>query len=123
MNVINPAVLSCLDEMFYRLPFPNLVELERLIKADNCETAMHDFRTGLRLDLNKSRAIPDFEKGWEKYWRETGSQGASQDKQTKSFQDRTQSPSPEPRESASSATEGGGEGGSGSDQDNSQSVQ
>jgi hypothetical protein len=41
--------------------------LERLIKADNGETAMHDLRTGLRADLNKPRAMQDFERGWDTY--------------------------------------------------------
>ena len=115
VNVINPAVLSLLDNMFYRLPFPNQDELDRLIKADNCETAMHDFRTGLRMDLDKPRAMQDFEKGWDKYWRETGSKGASEQKLAKSFQDKTKSPSPEPGGSGNG--EGGSDSGSGSDKD------
>jgi hypothetical protein len=67
VNVINPAVLSCLDDMFYRLPFSNLGELEILIQAANGETAMIDFRNGFRADLNNPRAMRDFESGWDKF--------------------------------------------------------
>ncbi len=126
VNVINPDVLSLLDNLFYRLPFPNLDDLERLIKADNGESAMHDFRTGLRANLDEPRAIQDFERGWDKYWRETGSQSASQHKPLKSFQSRTKSPSPEPDGSGNSKV--GSDSDSGSDKDEavanlSQSVQ
>jgi hypothetical protein len=90
------------------------------------ESAMHDFRTGLRANLDEPRAIQDFERGWDTYWRETGSQSASQHKQPKSFQSRTKSPSPE--RDGSGNGEGGSDGGSGSDKDeaaadSSQSVQ
>jgi hypothetical protein len=111
VNVINPAVLSLLDHMFYRLPFPIKEELDRLIKADQCETAMQEFRAGLRADLDTPRAMQDFERGWDKYWRETGS--ASEKKPAKSFQDKTKSPSPEP---GGSDGKEDGENGSGSEE-------
>ena len=132
VNVINPAVLSLLDNMFYRLPFPNQEELDRLIKADNCdsESAMQGFRTGLRADLDKPHAMRDFERGWDKYWKETGSKGASQKKQAKSFEDKTKSPSPQPEGSDGSdagrngsGSDGGEDGDNGAGADASQSVQ
>ena len=91
VKVINAAVLSCLDDMFYRLPFPNLVELERLIKDAHGDSAMHEFRTGLRTELDTPRALEDFERGWDRYWKETQSQrprAAEGAGQTQSFQDR-----------------------------------
>ena len=115
VNVINPDVLSLLDNLFYRLPFPSLDDLEKLIKADNGESAMHEFRTGLRANLDEPRALKDFERGWERYWKETGSQSASQHEQPKSFQSRTKSPSPVPEGSGNS--EGGSDGDSGADDD------
>jgi hypothetical protein len=118
VNVINPAVLSLLDKMFYRLPFPNQDELDKLIKADQSDTAMQEFRTGLRADLDKPRAMQDFERGWDKYWRETGSKSASQQMPARSFQDKTKSPSPEPE---GSEGRGNGDDGSGSDEDSSAS--
>ena len=73
VKLINPVVLSCIDDMFYRLPFPSLDELDRLIKAAGpaAETNMMDFRQGLREELNEQRALDDFAKGWAKYWKET----------------------------------------------------
>ncbi len=116
VNVINPAVLSLLDNLFYRLPFPNQEELDRLIKADNCDAAMQDFRTGLRADLDKPRAMQDLERGWDKYWKETGNKAASQQKPAKSFQE---SPSPEPE---GSDGRGDSDNGSGSDKEEAKST-
>jgi hypothetical protein len=54
VKLINPVVLSCIDDMFYRLTFPNSDELERLIKAAGpaAETNMMEFRLCLREELN-----------------------------------------------------------------------
>ena len=53
VKVINAAVLSCLDDMFYRLPFPNQLELEKLIKdVPGGVDKMSDFRDVIREDLN-----------------------------------------------------------------------
>lgn len=73
VKLINPVVLSCIDDMFYRLPFPSLDDLDRLIKAagPSAETNMMEFRHGLRQELNEPRALDDFAKGWAKYWKET----------------------------------------------------
>ena len=91
VKVINAAVLSCLDDMFYRLPFPNQIELEKLIKVSQGEAQMSDFRAEIREDLNLPRALKDFESGWDKYWKETQSQkrvAAARGKPTKSMKDR-----------------------------------
>ena len=98
MKVINAAVLSCLDDMFYRLPFPNQVDLERLIKEAQGEAAMIEFKHEIRAELDTPRALNEFESGWEKYWRETGSQkrgtGAPKRQPTKSCKDRMRSATP-----------------------------
>lgn len=91
VKVINAAVLSCLDDMFYRLPFPNQIELEKLIKDSQGEAQMSDFRAEIREDLNMHRALKDFQSGWDKYWTETQSQkrvAAGWGKPTKSMKDR-----------------------------------
>jgi hypothetical protein len=97
--------------MFLRLPFPNLSELERLIKeVRHGEAAMAEFRAELRAELNTPRAIQAFESGWEKYWNETQSRRSREvAQQAMSFKDRNRTPSPEPGRAGGGA--GGGEGG------------
>jgi hypothetical protein len=94
--VINAEVLSCLDDMFYRLPFPTQMELEKLIKDAQGVTQMSDFRAEIREDLNEPRALKDFESGWDKYWNETKSQkrATSKGQQSKSIRDRIRKATP-----------------------------
>ena len=97
VKVINAAVLSCLDDMFYRLPFPSQTELEKLIKDAQGEAQMIEFRATLREDLNNPSALKEFESGWDKYWGETQSQkraAASRGQPAKSMRDRFRSESP-----------------------------
>jgi hypothetical protein len=96
VKVINADVLSCLDDMFYRLPFPNQMELEKLIKDAQGVTQMSDFRAEIRDDLNEPRALKEFESGWDKYWNETKSQkrAASKGQQSKSIKDRIRKAAP-----------------------------
>ena len=116
VKVINAAVLSCLDDMFYRLPFPNQIELEKLIKVSQGEAQMSDFRAEIREDLNLPRALKDFESGWDKYWKETQSQkraAAARGKPTKSMKDRIRAETPETPEEKSSDDDVGGDVGEG----------
>ena len=95
VKVINAAVLSCLDDMFYRLPFPLQTEVEKLIQDARGETTMIEFRSTLREDLLNPRALKDFENGWDKYWLETRSQQrAAVPQPAKSMKDRLRSESP-----------------------------
>ena len=96
MKVIGAAVLSCLDDMYYRLPFPSQDQLEKLIKDVQGDTEMNEFRALIREDLNDARALKEFESGWEKYWAETRSQqqAAASRAQSGSVKDRLRSESP-----------------------------
>ena len=96
MKVIGAAVLSCLDDMYYRLPFPSQDQLEKLIKDVQGDTEMTEFRAAIREDLNDARALKEFESGWEKYWAETRSQqqAAASRAQSGSVKDRLRSESP-----------------------------
>jgi cysteinyl-tRNA synthetase len=99
--------------MFYRLPFPNQSELERLIKGAKCETQMIDFRSELRDDLNTPRALKEFESGWDKYWREMQSQkraAASRGQPAKSMKVRIRSETPPTSEENSSEGHGADKG-------------
>jgi hypothetical protein len=117
VNVINSAVFACLDDLFYRLPFPNQSELEGLIKDAKADASMVDFRRGLKAELETPRALQDFESGWDKYWQETQSRGereADGSYLEESFEDRNRSPSP-------GSEGGGGEGGGEENSDESSS--
>ena len=96
VKVINANVLSCLDDMFYRLPFPSQTELEKYIKDVQGDTEMIEFRALIREDLNNPRALKEFESGWDKYWAETQSQqqAAASRAQSGSMRDRVRSESP-----------------------------
>ena len=108
VKVINGAVLSCLDDVFYRLPFPNLSDLEKLIKEAKGEANMIEFRKGLRAELDTPRAVQDFEQGWEKYWQEMQSveeREAAGIHVEESFDERNRTP----ETSDSEGREGGGD--------------
>jgi hypothetical protein len=96
VKVIGAAVLSCLDDMYYRLPFPSQDQLEKLIKDVQGDTEMNEFRAAIREDLNDPRALKEYESGWEKYWAETRSQqqAAASRAQSGSVRDRLRSESP-----------------------------
>ena len=96
MKVIGAAVLSCLDDMYYRLPFTSQDQLEKLIKDVQGDTEMSEFRAAIREDLNDARALKEFESGWDKYWAETRSQqqAAASRAQSGSVRDRLRSESP-----------------------------
>jgi hypothetical protein len=117
--VINAEVLSCLDDMFYRLPFPSQLELEKLIKDAQGVTQMSDFRAEIRQDLNEPRALKDFESGWDKYWNETKSQkrATSKGQPSKSIRDRIRKATPATLEDTSGD---GGDGENGEDRSLSQ---
>lgn len=96
VKVIGAAVLSCLDDMYYRLPFPSQDQLEKLIKDARGDAEMNEFRALIREDLNDDRALKEFESGWDKYWAETRSQqqAAASRAQSGSVRDRLRSESP-----------------------------
>ena len=111
VKVINAAVFSCLDDVFYRLPFPNQLELEKLIKEAQGVTQMADFRDVLRTGLESSRALKEFESGWDRYWAATQSQkraAASRGQQAKSIKERCRCKTPETPEDSSGEDHGGG---------------
>ncbi len=116
VKLINPVVLSCINDMFYRLPFPSSDELERFIKAAGpaADTNMIEFQ-GLREELNGQRALDDFAKGWAKYWMETQPQtspGSTFVGESRSYAEKNRSPSPSEtgdRSAMQSEAEGGSE--------------
>jgi len=112
VQVINAAVLSCLDDMFYRLPFPIQTELEKLIQDVQGDSQMIEFRATIREDLNNPRALKEFESGWDKYWGETRSQqqAAASRAQSGSVRDRLRSESPTTPATPTGSGNGDGDG-------------
>ena len=112
MKVIGAAVLSCLDDMYYRLPFPSQDQLEKLIKDVQGDTEMNEFRAAIREDLNDARALKEFESGWDKYWAETRSQqqAAASRAQSGSVKDRLRSESPTTPTTPTGSRNGDGDG-------------
>ena len=64
---LNPTTLSFLDEMFYRLPFPDIVLLEKLQERLKVTADVVKFRELVHADLSHSRAMDDLREGWVNY--------------------------------------------------------
>ena len=64
---LNPTSLSFIDDMFYRLPFPDLVMLEKLQEKLKITSAVSKFRDLVHADLSQPRAMDDLHRGWANY--------------------------------------------------------
>jgi hypothetical protein len=65
---LNPTSLSFIDEMFYRLPFPDLGALEKLQERLHITSdVVARFRETVNADLTQPRAMEDLHKGWVTY--------------------------------------------------------
>jgi hypothetical protein len=94
--LINPKFLGIFDDMFYRLPFPNALELERILKRSDLILAGNaEFLSSIREDLDEERALGDFERGWKKYLAERVLPSAKTKIVYSSFAERNRSPTPE----------------------------
>ena len=95
--------------MFYRLPFPNALELERILKRSDLILAGNaEFLSSIRADLDEERALGDFERGWKKYLAERVVPSAKAKIVYSSFAERNRSPTPETDGATGSAGGGGG---------------
>ena len=64
---LNPTSLSFIDDMFYRLPFPDLQVLEKLQEQLKITSAVAKFRDLVHADLSQPRAMEDLHRGWANY--------------------------------------------------------
>ena len=64
---LNPITLSFLDEMFCRLPFPDLQMLEKLQERLKITADVVRFRALVHADLSHPRAMVDLREGWVDY--------------------------------------------------------
>ena len=61
---LNPTSLSFLDDMFYRLPFPDRVLQEKLQERLQITADIVRFRESVHADLLQPRAMEDLREGW-----------------------------------------------------------
>ena len=110
VRLINPKFLGIFDDMFYRLPFPNALELERILKRSDLILAGNaEFLSSIRAELDEERALGDFERGWKKYLAERVVPSAKAKIVYSSFAERNRSPTPE-TDGATGSAGGGGAG-------------
>ena len=67
---LNQVSLSFLDDMFYRLPFPDLQMLEKLQEELKITAVVAKFRDFVQSDLSHEcheRAMGDLHQGWLDY--------------------------------------------------------
>ena len=64
---LNQVSLSFLDDMFYRLPFPDLQVLEKLQEELKLSAAVAKFRDLVQADLSHPRAMDDLHRAWLDY--------------------------------------------------------
>ena len=64
---LNPTSLSFLDEIFCRLPFPDLLQLENLQEQYKITADVVKYLSEVRADLVQPRAFEDLREGWVDY--------------------------------------------------------
>ncbi len=110
LRLINSKFLGIFDDMFYRLPFPNALELERMLKRNEVILAGNEeFLSSMRAELDEERALGDFERGWKKYLAERVPPSAKTKIVYSSFAERNRSLTPE-TDGATGSAGGGGAG-------------
>ena len=67
VSFLNRVSLSFIDDMFYRLPFPDLQMLEKLQEELNITAVVAKFRDFVQSDLSHARAMGDLHRGWLDY--------------------------------------------------------
>ena len=68
VSFLNPTSLSFIDDMFYRLPFPDLGLLEKLQeRLQITSDVVARFREMVNADLSHPRAMEDLHEGWVNY--------------------------------------------------------
>ena len=73
---LHPTSLSFIDDMFYRLPFPDLQVLEKLQEELKITGAVTKFRDLVHADLSHPRAMEDLHLGWMNYLKTEAKGGA-----------------------------------------------
>lgn len=67
VSFLNPTSLGIIDDMFFRLPFPDIVRMEKVHEMANVQKEVATFLCDIKADLAKPRFMSDLRKGWEAY--------------------------------------------------------
>ncbi len=67
VSFLNPASLGIIDNMFFRLPFPDIVWMEKVHEMANVQKEVATFLCDMKADLAQPRLMSDLRKGWEAY--------------------------------------------------------
>ena len=66
---INPRSLGVVDDMFFRLPFPDGPRMEKLHARANVTQDVRTFLAEVQRDFDNVHAMRDLKAGWEQYLR------------------------------------------------------
>jgi hypothetical protein len=64
---LNENSLGFIDDMFFRLPFPDITRMEKLHQSVNVTADVFNFLGEMQDDLRQARAIEDLRRGWQEY--------------------------------------------------------
>jgi hypothetical protein len=67
VSFLNPTSLGIIDDMFFRLPFPDIVRMEKVHEMANVQKEVATFLSDMKADLAQPRFMSDLHKGWEAY--------------------------------------------------------
>ena len=67
VSFLNPHSLGIIDDMFYRLPFPDGGRMDKLHDAHGVTGVAVYFRTELQADFEEPNAMNDLTLGWGAY--------------------------------------------------------
>ena len=64
---LNSTSLAIIDDMFFRLPFSDIVRMEKVHKRAGVQKEVATFLCDIKADLAQPRLMSDLRKGWETY--------------------------------------------------------
>lgn len=64
---LNSTSLAIIDDMFFRLPFPDIVRMEKVHESAGVQKEVATFLCDIKTDLAQPRLMGDLRKGWETY--------------------------------------------------------
>jgi hypothetical protein len=62
--LLNPISLQVFDDMFFRLPFPDIQRMDKLLEIKNVVGEIAEFLRDMRSDFQDPRIMSDFRDGW-----------------------------------------------------------
>ena len=65
--LLNKDSLQVFDDMFFRLPFPDIQRMDKLLERKNLVGEIAQFLKDIRSDFDDPRILTDFRDGWMAY--------------------------------------------------------